>query len=149
MRAIDTKNKMKSDKHQGERIFPEAPREYLKREKDEWNRLVNSLHITEKDIGLLTLCVSSFSSFLEFDKAIHTRTEIDKVTGKKKSYKRTMAEYLVDHNNSQNQVELSNKAKAQESYLKSIKLLNSLCPLTKTVKQNTKKDDEELLTELL
>jgi len=149
MKAIDTKNKMKSNRQQGDRIFPEAPKEYLKREKEEWNRLTNSLHITEKDIGLLTLTVSSFSTFQEFDKAIHTRIEIDPVTKKSKSYKRTMAEYLVEHNNSQNQVELSNKSKAHESYLKSIKLLNALCPLTNKVKENTSTDEEDLLLELL
>jgi hypothetical protein len=149
MKAIDIKNKIKSNRTQGSRIFPEPPKEYLKREKDEWNRLSNSLHITEKDIGLLTLTVSSFSTFQEFDKAIHTRIEIDPVTKKSKSYKRTMAEYLLTHANSQNQVELSNKAKAHESYLKSIKLLNALCPLTNTVKNPTESEEEDLLSELL
>lgn len=151
MNARDIKNSMNT-KQKGKRIYPKAPSDLDKIGKEEWNRLVNSLHITEKDIGLLTLTVNSFSAFSEFNTAIHTRIERDSKTNKIKTYKRTLSEYLETHNSSQKQVELVQMNKAQEKYTKSIKLLNDLCslPSNSTNEENPiDNEEEELLKGLL
>jgi len=93
MNARDIKNTMNT-KQKGKRIYPESSSNLDSIGKEEWNRLVNSLHITEKDFGLLTLTVNSFSAFSEFNTAIHTRIERDLKTNKIKKYKKTLSEYL-------------------------------------------------------
>lgn len=150
MNAKDIKNSMNSSRIKGERIYPDPPKTLSKVGVEEWNRLVNSLHITEKDIGLLTLTANSFADYDEFDNAIHTILIPDKTTGKLKKKKRTLSEYLITHDNSQRQVELTSRGKAQAEYSKAIKLLNDFCPL-QSIEQEEIEDDAsaELLQELL
>ena len=150
MNAKDIKNSMNSSKLKGERIYPEPPKTLSKVGFEEWNRLVNSLHITEKYIGLLTLTANSFADYDEFDKAIHTAIIKDPKTGKLKKKKRTLSEYLLTHDNSQRQVELTSRGKAQQEYSKAIKLLNDFCQLQVQEKNEIEDDaSAELLQELL
>lgn len=127
-------------KYKGVRVFPTPPTNLGKQGKEEWNRLVNSLHITEKDIGSLTMACQNYEMYVDLYEFITTVKYTD-VSGKTRKRKISVAEYC-EGKNSQNQIALSNMNKAFLAYEKTIKRLTENNALTGMEEQ----DNEETIS---
>ncbi len=117
-----------SKKFRGRRVFPTPTHTLGKYGKEEWNRLVNSLYITDKDIGSLTMAAQNYQMYIELYEYITTEKYID-ASGKTRKRKISVAEFC-EGKNSQNQIALTNMNKAFLAYEKTIKRLNENCSLT-------------------
>lgn len=126
MRAKDVSNVR--NKFKGERIFPEPPKVLGKYGIEEWDRLINSLHITDKDFGSLLLACQNFEMALDLHDIITTEKYVTKA-GHNRTRKISIAQYCQGKN-SQQQVELVQKNKATDNYNKFVKRLNEDCSLT-------------------
>jgi phage terminase small subunit len=140
-----------SRKYKGVRVFPTPPTNLGKQGKEEWNRLVNSLHITEKDIGSLTMACQNYQMYIELYEVITTEKYTD-VSGKIRKRKISVAEYC-EGKNSQNQIILTNMNKAFLAYEKTIKRLTENNALTGMEEKETEEtysaNDYELIEQLL
>lgn len=127
-------------KYKGVRVFPTPPPTLGKYAIEEWNRLINSLHLTDKDIGSLTIACQSYQMYLDLYEAVTTTYYTDKA-GKQRKRKISVAEYCVNRN-SQQQVELVNMNRSLEAYNKIIKRLTENNALTGMEEQ----DNEETIS---
>lgn len=138
-------------KYKGVRVFPTPPTTLGKHAKEEWDRLINSLYITDKDIGSLIIACQSYEIYLDLYEVITTVFYEDKV-GKKRKRKISVAEYCSGRN-SQQQVELTTMNKALDNYNKIIKRLTENNALTGMEEQDNEDTisavEMELMEQLL
>lgn len=127
-------------KYKGVRVFPTPPTTLGKQGKEEWDRLINSLYITDKDIGSLIIACQSYEIYLDLYEVITTVFYEDKA-GKKRKRKISVAEYCSGRN-SQQQVELTTMNKALDNYNKIIKRFTENNALTGMEEQ----DNEETIS---
>lgn len=116
------------NKKRGERIFTKPPSTLGKVGRQEWNRLINNLYITEREYGSIIIAAQSFEMYSDLYEKITTVEYID-ASGKTRKRKVSVAEYC-EGKSSQNQVELSNMNKNLDNYNKIIKRLSETNSLT-------------------
>lgn len=139
-------------KYKGVRVFPTPPPTLGKSAIEEWNRLINSLHITDKDVGSLIIACQSYEMYIDLYEVITTVFYEDKA-GKRRKRKISIAEYCAGRN-SQQQVELTTMNRALDNYNKIIKRLTENNALTGMELQEETEDtlstaDMELMEQLL
>lgn len=128
MEAKFVSNQRNKKTKRGERVISSPPKHFGKYAKEEWNRLINNLHIAEEDIGSLIIACQSYETYMDLYDFITTEEYEDK-SGRIRKRKISIAQFTAGKT-SQNQTEITTMNRALEHYNRIVKRLTTDNKLT-------------------